>query len=226
MIVAEDLLLLLTDDRTGRPVVDATRRDIAVAGAVIAELATSGRLQAVSSPGLFSRTALRIVDTSPLGEDVLDEALRRAAGPGSASPAAVLNRVRKGLRERLYERLAARGVLSAEKGRVLGIFPTTVWRAVDSAHEAEVRRALVEVLITGRSPTPREASLVALLAAVDAVPKVLAGTGVPNRALKARAEQVAADDVGGEAARRAIEAVQASMVAAVAASGAAAASSG
>jgi hypothetical protein len=226
MIVAEDMLLLLTDDRTGRPVVDATRRDIAVAGAVIAELATAGRLQAVTSSGPFSRAALRVVDTSPIGDDVLDDALRRAAGPGSASPAAVLNRVRKGLRERLYERLAAMGVLGAVKGRVLGIFPTTVWPAVDSAYEVEVRRALVEVLVTGRPPTPREASLVALLAAVDAVPKVLVGTGMPNRALKVRAKQVAADDIGGEAARRAIEAVHASMIGAVAASGAAAASAG
>ncbi|WP_136517398.1 MULTISPECIES: GOLPH3/VPS74 family protein [Cellulomonas] len=225
MIAAEDVLLLLTDDATGKPLVDGTRRDIAVAGAVIAQLATEGRLDAVTSSGLFSRTTLRVVDATPLGDEVLDEALRRAAGPGSASPTAVLDRIRKGLRERLYDRLAARGVLRADEGRVLGIFPTTTWPAVDSAHEAQVRRGLHDVLVTGRAPTPREASLVALLAAVDALPKVLPGTGLPNRELKARAKRLAAGDVGGEAARKAVEAVQSAMIAAVAAGGAAAAAS-
>ncbi|GIG39178.1 GOLPH3/VPS74 family protein [Cellulomonas phragmiteti] len=224
MIVAESVLLLLTDDTTGRSLVDGTRRDIAVAGAVIAELATSGRLEAVTSSGLFGRTTLRVLDATPLGDEVLDDSLARVAGPGSASPTAVLDRIRKGLRERLYDRLVGRGVVRAEQGRVLGIFPTTSWPAVDTAHEAQVRRALHEVLVVGRAPAPHEASIVALLHAVDVVPKVLPGTGLPNRELKARAKQVAAGDVGGEAARKAVEAVQAAVVAggaaaAVAASG-------
>lgn len=222
MIVAEDLLLLLTDDTTGRPLIDGTRRDIAVAGAVVAELATAGRLEAVTSSGLLPRTTLRVADAAPLGDDVLDDSLQRAARPGSASPAAVLDRIRKGLRERLYARLAARGVVRAQEGRVLGLFPTTAWPAVDSAHEARVRAGLHDVLVAGRAPTGREASLVAILAAVDALPKVLPGTGVPNRELTARARQVAAGDLGGEAARKAAEAAQAAVLAAVAAGGAAA----
>ncbi|MFS0702964.1 GPP34 family phosphoprotein [Cellulomonas sp. 179-A 9B4 NHS] len=225
MIVAEDVLLLLTDDVTGKAVLDGTRRDIAVAGAVIAELATEGRLAAQRSPGLFGRTTLEVVDPTPLGEEVLDEALRRAAARGAASPTAVLDHIRKGLRERLYERLVARGLLRADHGRVLGIFPTTSWPAVDASHEAAVRRGLHEVLVAGRAPTAREASLVALLSAVDAVPKVLRGTGVPNRELRARAKAVAAGDVGGEAARKAVEAVEAAVVAAVVAGGAAAGAS-
>ena len=216
MILAEDVLLLLTDDRTGKPVVDGTMRDIALAGAVIAELATAGRLEVARSSGLFSRTSLRVVDPSPLGDDVLDEGLRRAAGPGSAAPTSVLDRIRKGLRERLHQRLAERGVLRAEDGRVLGLFPRTTWPAVDTAHEAQVRSGLREVLVTGRTPTVREASLVALLAAVHAVPKVVEGSGVPKRELNARAKQVAAGDVGGEAARKAVEAVTSSVAATIA----------
>lgn len=142
MIVAEDVLLLLTDDSSGRPLVDGTRRDIAVAGAVLAELATAGRIEAGKAPGLFSSTILRVVDRTPLGDDVLDTALARVAGPGSSSPTAVLDRVRKGLREHLYARLVARGILRYESGAVLGIFPTHAWPAVDSAHEEQVRRGL------------------------------------------------------------------------------------
>ena len=226
MILAEDVLLLLTDDTTGRSLVDGSLRDIAVAGGVVAELATAGRLEVAVSTGVLTRTTLQVVDPAPLGDEVLDEALVRAAGPGSGSPTAVLDRIRKGLRERLYARLVERGVLRHEQGRVLGIFPTTAWPAVDSAHESEVRRGLHEVLVVGREPTPHEASLVALLSAVDAVPKVLPGTGVPNRELKARAKQVAAGDVGGESARKAVAATQAAVMAGISAATVAATMSG
>lgn len=214
MIVAEDLLLLLTDDATGRSLVDGTRRDIAVAGAVVGELASVGRLTVTRGAGLFGRgTDLRVADATPLGDDVLDDALRHAAGRGGSSAADVLERVRKGRpRERVHERLAARGILRAEQGRVLGIFPTTVWPAADAAHEAQVRRGLHDVLVAGRTPTPREAALVALLAEVDGLVKVLPGTGRTKRELSARARAVAAHDVGGEAVRRAIEAMQAAAV--------------
>lgn len=83
----------------------------------------------------------------------------------------------------------------------------TAWPAADSAHEAEMRRGLHEVLVTGRAPSPREASLVALLTAVDGLAKVLADTGLPKRELKARGRQVAPHDVGGEAVRKALEAI-------------------
>ena len=215
MLVAEDLLLLLTDDATGRSLVDGTRRDVAVAGAVVGELASVGRLAVTRSTGLFRRTDVRVADPTPLGDDVLDEGLRRAAGWGGSSPAAVLERVRKGRpRERVHERLAERGILRAERGTVLGIFQTTAWPAADSAHEAEMRRGLHEVLVTGRAPSPREASLVALLVAVGGLAKVLTGTGLPKRELNARAKQVAPGDVGGEAVRKALEAIDSAAVAA------------
>jgi len=65
---------------------------------------------------------------------------------------------------------------------------------------------------------------VALLSAVDALPKVLPGTGLPNRELRARGKRVAEGDVGGEAARKAWEAVQAALVAGGAATAVAASS--
>ena len=215
MIVAEDVLLLLTDDTTGRTLVDGTRRDVAVAGALVGELASVGRLGVTRTTGLFRRTEVRVVDATPVGDDVLDDALRRAGGWGGSSPAAVLERVRKGNpRERVYDRLAARGILRAEQGRVLGIFPTTAWPASDSAHEAEMRRGLHDVLVVGRPPTAREAALVALLAGVDGLAKVMADTGLPKRELNARAKRAAPDDIGGEAVRKALEAIQSAVAAA------------
>jgi Golgi phosphoprotein 3 (GPP34) len=44
MLIAEDVLLHLVDDRTGRFLVDSTRLDNVLAGAVLVELATIERL--------------------------------------------------------------------------------------------------------------------------------------------------------------------------------------
>lgn len=218
MLIAEDVLLLLTDDATGRSVVDSNGRAIAVAGALVGELAAAGRIQAVTVGSIFRRTELRVVDTTPLGDDVLDTALQQAAARGSSAPASVIDRIRRGRpHERLYARLVERGILRAEQGRVLGIFPTSSWPAADSAHEAEVRRGLHEVLATGRAASPHETTLIALLQAVDAVPKVITDTGLSRRELRARAKVVGAGDVGGDAARKAVEAAQAAAASSAAA---------
>ena len=50
MILAEDVLLLLTNDTTGKTVVDKTRLDLALAGAVLLDLTTAGRVD-VAGPG-------------------------------------------------------------------------------------------------------------------------------------------------------------------------------
>ncbi|WP_127130679.1 GPP34 family phosphoprotein [Georgenia sp. SYP-B2076] len=215
MLLAEDLLLLLTDDSSGRAALDGTRLDLALAGAVVLELATAGRV-VVSEPGGAVRPGRLVVrDPSPTGDGVLDEALRRIGTRRPGKPQDHLPGLAKQLRPGLLDRLVGRGILRAEQGRVLGIFPTRSWPAVDSAHERDVRRGLVEVLALGRTPTPREAALVSLLGAVDQVPRVMAGSGLDKRELRRRARAIAAGEFAGEAVRKAVAAVTAATSAAV-----------
>lgn len=63
-----------------------------------------------------------------------------------------------------------------QDGEVLGLFPTRSWPAVDSRHEAQVRAGLHDVLVVGRTPTPREGALVALLAVTAATGAVIMTT--------------------------------------------------
>ena len=70
--LAEDLLLLLLDDESGRSVVDGTRRDYAVAGAVLVELARLGRVSP-AEPGDDAKEGYAVVrEGSPTGDPVLD----------------------------------------------------------------------------------------------------------------------------------------------------------
>lgn len=205
MRLAEDLLLLLTDDDTGKHVVDTTRLDLALAGAVLVELLDCGAV-AVTTAGDDERPGHLVVrNTSRTGDAVLDDALRVLAERPATKPADTLPRLAKGLRDRLLAGLVAAGVLRAEEGRVLGIFPTRRWPAAQRSQEATVRRGLHEVLVAGRAPTAREASLVGLLSALDALPAALGDATADRKRLKERAKAVAAAGAAGEAVRQALD---------------------
>jgi len=227
MLIAEDVLLLLTDDRTGKPVVDSTRLPLALAGAALVELVLANRVAVTDGGRWGSGPRVAVVDPTPLGDRVLDEALARIRGRRQPVPATtVLNALTKGLADALRKRLVERGILRAEEGRVLGIFPTRVWPAADSRHEQALRSQLWDVVVRGRPASDRDLCLVALLHAVDQVPKQFAADGMTAKQLRERAKALAAGNVGGDAVRRAIEAANAAIMASITAASAVAVTSG
>ncbi|WP_053202173.1 GOLPH3/VPS74 family protein [Jiangella muralis] len=213
MLIAEDLLLLAYDDETGKPVIDGTRLAYGLAGALLLELSVLGKVS-VAGPGeAVKRDRLVVRDTTPAGDDVLDHALAELADDEGKKPKNVLGSLRKGLRDRLLNRLAGRGLLRQESGTVLGIFPTTRWPAADASHEAAVRQRLHDVLITGLAPDPRTAALVSLLLAVDGLRKVVPSED--RRAVKRRAQEIAEGDWAADAVKKAVQEVQAAVTGAI-----------
>lgn len=215
MILAEEILLLLTDDATGKPVVDVTRLDLVLAGAVLLDLAVAARVD-VAVPGDPVKAGRLIVrDARPVGDPILDAALSRTRAAGPTKPESLLPKLKKDLRPALYARLADRGIFRFEQARMLGIFSTQRWRAIDPSYERQMRAGLRDVLVVGRGPTEREAQLIALLRAVDQVPKVL-GTGeVSARELRRRAKLVVPSGLADTAVRKAVDAVNSATMAAV-----------
>ncbi|WP_199422454.1 GOLPH3/VPS74 family protein [Actinotalea solisilvae] len=203
MILADDLLLLLTDDRSGRPAETGVRLENVVAGAALTELLLLSRVR-LTGPGESVRAGRVVVeDATPVGDPLLDEALRRVGHGTPKAPHTLLAHLRPGLLEALRARLVERGVLRVEAGRVLGLFPRTSWPAEDSTHEAQLRERLREVLALGREPSEREAGVVALLHAVNRVQNVLGDLGVPGGQVRSRATTIAQRHVGADAVRRA-----------------------
>jgi Golgi phosphoprotein 3 GPP34 len=216
VLIAEDLLLLVTDDATGKPIVGSTELEHALAGAVLLELAMTGRVDVEKGTGFARGKRVVVTDASRTEDPVLDDALSRIAEKPRRKPESVVAALRKGLRARLYERLAHQGILRMEQGRVLGLFPSTRWPAVDSAHERQLRDGLHDVLVVGVEPRPRIGAIVSLLYAIKAVPKVV-GSRENNRAVKARTKSIAEGAWAAAAVRKSVEAVNAATVAAVAA---------
>jgi len=225
MLLAEDLLLLLTDDTSGKLCATSGEVDAALGGANLVELTMMDKvgLSGDGDPGKAGRIVVR--DAAPPGDDVLAGALQTLSDHQGDKPQAVINPLSKNLRAVLYQRLTDSGVLRSEHGRILGVFPTHTWPANDGRHEAGVRQVITGVLVQDAVPDQRTAALVALLHALRCEDKVVDPKrhGMSRKQLQARAEQVAEGDWASDAVRKAIEQMTAAVMAAVTASTTAAA---
>jgi Golgi phosphoprotein 3 (GPP34) len=168
VLIAEDLLLLLTDDTSGKLSAHPAKVDIVLAGANLVELALMGRVD-------VSRKAELIVgDRSPIGDAVLDATLEavtretviRGHGP---SIQAVIGRSGKKVRKTLYERLVSMGMVRYEPRRIL----RDRWPAQDSRHKVEVRGGVIQALMAQTRPDTRNAALIALLHTIGHEPKIV-----------------------------------------------------
>lgn len=226
MLIAEDLLLLVTDDASGRLSAPAAQVDVGLGGANLVELTLrkSVDLSGEQDAGKPGRIIVR--DPSPTGDDVLDTALNTVIAYQGKKPSAVIRPLSKGLRPALYERLARGGVIRAEQGRILGVFPAHRWPTQDASHEAEVRRLVGDALVQQAAPDARTAALIALLHALRCEHKIVdpRQCGLPKRELRARAEQIAKGNWASEAVRKAIDEMVAAVVAAASSAAAAGAS--
>lgn len=184
MLWAENLLLLLTDQRTGRLVVPWNMADLALAGSVLGQLWRTGRID-VDDPDRPRRPGrIRVLDASPTGDDVLDRVLASLSG-ADRRPVAAVHRIKAGIRRALYERLEQRGVVSHRVGRVLVMVPIDEWpsRTPDAREPFEERLGHWWTSATYREATGDMecASTTALLSAIGAVAPVARRMGLTPR---------------------------------------------
>jgi hypothetical protein len=225
MLIAEDLLLLLYDDETGKPITGSPGLDYALAGAVLIELTLLGKTDITVAGDGVKPGRLKVLDASPTGDAILDERLAFVVDKSGKRPKDQIGRLSKKLRDQLLARLAERGVLDQSEGKVLGLFPVTRWPAKDARHEAEVRSKLESVLKVGTTPDERTGALIALLSALNVVPKVVTDA-VDKKALKQRAKQIADSDWAADAVKKAVTEMQAAVTAAIVVASTSAAASG
>ncbi|WP_275001795.1 GOLPH3/VPS74 family protein [Promicromonospora iranensis] len=226
LTLAEEYLLLALDDVSGRPLLSGQHLQFALAGASVADLTLRGALEVSAGAdggraGRFRVTG-RATPSDPMQREILElmherrpkDAIRKVGQGGFA----------RNLRDALHQGLGARGVLREEQVRILGLFPSTTWPAHDPTPEAAVRERVLAAL-TGRADADeRTAALVSLLLATDLTRKVFPDQD--RRALKRRAKEIAESEWSGAAVKRAIDEVNAAMVAATVAATSAATAGG
>lgn len=217
LTLAEELMLLALDDETGK---GASRSglDQGLAGAVLCELVLVERIAI-----LDDRVVLRADGLT--GEPAEDAVLEKiAVREKPRKPADWVGRLASGVRKDVLARLQERGLIRAERHKLLGLLPSTRYPEADGSAERVIRERLDAVLAEGAEPDDRTAALIAIAHAAG-VGKILAG-GRPWKEVESRAKEIAEGDWAADAVRKAIQSVNAAVVAAtVAATGASVAGS-
>ncbi|MFF2554645.1 GPP34 family phosphoprotein [Nocardia sp. NPDC058058] len=178
-LIAEDLLWLLHDDRTGEPMLARPVMDRLLAGAVLLELTSVAPDRPVPAVRIVENRrvprAVANLDTPLADTDAILLAARAAIAGRPRTPAQVLEGLGRGLRENLLARLTARGRVRCERTRVLGVFGVDTWPTVDVAGKRQLRMRLQRVLLDHHPADARIAALLALLSSVRATGAQCAG---------------------------------------------------
>ncbi|MCH8614114.1 GOLPH3/VPS74 family protein [Arsenicicoccus dermatophilus] len=211
MQLAEELLLLLTDDETGRMTVPERVLDLAVAGGALSELGAVERVRVVDehehvtgSLGEPVQSGRLVIDdeVEHQPDPVLDAALEGFRGMQGRKLTNVLPILGRSLYPLLHRDLEAKGVLRREAPARRSMVPRTTWVAVDSSHENEVREHIADVLLRHADPDDRARHLIGLLHAIDgllvALPELAADE---ETALRTALEVRALTDVHGPCGR-------------------------
>lgn len=197
---AEEILLLLLDDETGRiEEVPVNVMELLLSGAVVMDLAFRGRLDC-------DLEKLFLVDAAPTGEAILDVALKEiGAARDSRSPRHWIQRLSAqggDLQEAALNRLVERGILKTEDTRVLWVFGRRRYPVVDDREEREVKLRIMDVLLSDCIPDPRDVALICLADSAGAFRFILSDREL--RLAVPRIEQVSKLDLIGQAMTEAI----------------------
>ena len=216
-LIAEDLLLLLLDEESGK-VAASAHAEVALGGAVLAELALLGAVTVEERTSRFRSPKVRVTGSVP-DDRVLADAMA-LVGEKERTAQDLVAKLGKGQVNALADRMVDRGILGRRESRLLGMLPRTRWPSADSTHATEVKRSLTSVLVQGTTPDARTGALVAVLSAIDRTHNVVDHQGMSRRDLKKRAKVVAEGLWAATAVRDAIQATNAAVTAAVATSAA------
>lgn len=165
MLIVEEYLLV-TARESGVDTVGY--RQIAVAGALLAELALRERIS-------LHGDRLSVTDPSPTGDELLDEALSRFAAREGKKPRSVLQSVGSRLPRMVLERMSRQEIMQERPLRALGVRLLSAWAPVGLERQAALREELLLVLTGRQQVDSRTGTLISLLLAThgldDALPK-------------------------------------------------------
>ncbi|MBA8795748.1 hypothetical protein FHX74_003389 [Friedmanniella endophytica] len=210
-LIAEDLLLLLLDDESGK-LQPNVYLDLAVGSALLVQLALDAYVRPDGQERRWTAPRIEASSTTP-DDPVLAEALAVVAEKPRTGQD-LIGRLGKKRRDVLLDRLVQAGVLERREDKLLGLFPRDRWPTRDASRETALRGRLADALLRGGTPDDRTAALIGLLSALDLAHKVVDRQGVPAGDVKRRARELAEKYWAAGALRDAIQAAQSAVIAA------------
>ena len=198
---AEEILLLTLDDESGKfAYADSTELRYTLAGAVLMDLALRSKIDT-------DLKKLFVVDGTPTGEEILDRYLSiiSAAKRDYTTRYWITEIAKHGddIRDKALNMLVEKGILKVKEMKILWVFDTRRYPVVDDTEEKEVKRRILDLLLSDEIPTPRDVVLVSLVDACKLLPKILSSHEAES--LGPRIEQIRRLDLIGQAVSQVLE---------------------
>jgi Golgi phosphoprotein 3 len=208
LFLYEEIMLLALRNKQGTATTDYL--EYAVAGAVLAELLLDRRI-AISDA---QKHLIDVQDANPTGDPIIDECLERMrAGKKRASLETWVPRLAgiKNLRHKVAQQLCHRGILRADKDKVLHIFTRRIYPEINPVPEEKILERL-RAAILGDDDTvdPRTVVLISLASSADLLIENLGRREVGNR--RKRIKQIVNGEMTGKVTEEAIAASQAALL--------------
>jgi len=152
--LAEELLLLAFNDRTGRN--QASHLEMGLAGAVLLELSLLERID-------IGDKHIEVIDSRSTGDGLLDEMIQRIQTDKPRKANAWVPRLSRNLTAQVRDRLVQAGVLEHVRDTVLAVFPFNRYQPGTGTIEADALRRLTAAVDTGHSGDARTGALASLI---------------------------------------------------------------
>jgi len=207
----EEVMLLALRDVKGT--VATGFLDVAIAGAVLAELLLERRIAVDST----RKQLVDLLDTRPAGDPVIDVCIERMrAAKKRASLQAWVSRLAgiRNLRQLVALRLCHRGVLRADEDKVLLIFRRRIYPELNPLPERKIiERLRTAIFADDRQLDPRTVALISLASSAGMLNEVFGRKELKAR--RKRIEQIVNGELAGKATKDVIAACQAAAAVAV-----------
>ncbi|MFJ9318316.1 GOLPH3/VPS74 family protein [Streptomyces globisporus] len=204
--LGEEIMLLSLDDESGAAKGETAAR-WGVAAGMLLELVMAGRVTVRGG-------RVEVFDPTPTGDALLDGRLDRLTRwvhetSSSRKVVAWLTRDHAKGSQDVVGSLVARGLVTEEKHRALGVFPVRRYPEADGTVERELRARLAAAVLEGAEPDARTSALVALVHATGMHPQAF--PGLPKKRVDPRMAEIAEGHWAGVSVREAIRNLQAAI---------------
>ncbi|MEU5033694.1 MULTISPECIES: GOLPH3/VPS74 family protein [Streptomyces] len=204
--LGEEIMLLSLDDETGAAKGETAAR-WGVAAGMLLELVMAGRVTVRGG-------RVEVFDPTPTGDALLDGRLDRLTRwvhetSSSRKVVAWLTRDHAKGSQDVVDSLVARGLVTEEKHRALGVFPVRRYPEADGTVERELRARLAAAVLEGAEPDARTSALVALVHATGMHPQAF--PGLSKKQVDPRMAEIAEGHWVGVSVREAIRNLQAAI---------------
>lgn len=187
--------------------------EYATAGALTAELLMLSRIKVDED----NKARVAVLDNSPTGDELLDEALttiEASKRQRKLKDWVIKLAGMKDLKHKVAQALAASGIVSAEKEKVLWLFERRVYPEINPEPELQLRQAMRDAVLADNDDIePRIAIAIALANSAKLLPQVFSKQELRDR--KQRIKQLESGELVSKAAKEAIQAIEAAVMIAV-----------